>query len=66
VGQLDEDMLFYLRSRGINESAARGLLVYGFARDVVDRIEISAIRNRLADTLLSRLPVDVQVKEIVG
>lgn len=65
VGQLDEDVLFYLRSRGINESAARGLLVYGFARDVVDRIEISAIRNRLADTLLSRLPVDVQVREIV-
>lgn len=65
VGQLDENMLFYLRSRGIDETAARGLLVYGFARDVVDRIEVGAIRNRLADSLLNWLPVGAQVREIV-
>ncbi len=65
VGQLDEDMLFYLRSRGIDEPAARGLLVYGFARDVIDRIEVNAIRNRLAESLLRWLPHADQVRELV-
>ncbi len=65
VGQLDEDMLFYLRSRGIDEQAARGLLVYGFARDVVDRIEVNAIRNRLAESLLRWLPHADQVRNLV-
>jgi Fe-S cluster assembly protein SufD len=54
-----------LRSRGIDEAAARALLVYGFARDVVDRIEVGAIRNRLADSLLRWLPNAVHVREIV-
>ena len=65
VGQLDENMLFYLRSRGIDEQAARGLLVYGFARDVIDRIEIKAIRNRLANSLLRWLPHADQVRELL-
>ncbi len=65
VGQLDENMLFYLRSRGIDEQAARGLLVYGFARDVIDRIEVNAIRNRLAESLLRWLPHADQVRELV-
>ncbi|MDX1514318.1 MAG: Fe-S cluster assembly protein SufD [Gammaproteobacteria bacterium] len=65
VGQLDDNMLFYLRSRGIPENAARGLLVYGFARDIVDRIEVGAIRSRIADSLLSWLPVDDAIKKIV-
>ncbi|HSS63359.1 MAG TPA: Fe-S cluster assembly protein SufD [Gammaproteobacteria bacterium] len=65
VGQLDENMLFYLRSRGIGEQAARGLLVYGFARDLVDRIEIKAIRNRLADSLLQWLPHADKVRGLV-
>ncbi len=65
VGQLDEESLFYLRSRGIDEAAARALLVYGFARDVVDRIDVGAIRNRLADSLLRWLPNADHVREIV-
>lgn len=56
VGQLDEDMLYYLRSRGIGEEAARALLVFGFARDVVDAIELEALRQELAGTLVSRIP----------
>ena len=65
VGQLDENMLFYLRSRGIDEQAARGLLVYGFARDVIDRIEVNAIRSRLAESLLRWMPHADQVRELV-
>ncbi len=65
VGQLDESMMFYLRSRGLDEQAARGLLVYGFARDIIDRIEVNTIRKRLADSLLRWLPHADQVREIV-
>ncbi len=65
IGQLDENMLFYLRSRGIQEQSARGLLVYGFARDIIDRIEVNAIRNRLAESLLRWLPHADQVRKIV-
>jgi Fe-S cluster assembly protein SufD len=56
VGQLDEDAVFYLRSRGIGEEAARSLLTYAFARDVVDRIKAPAVRHDLEELLLARLP----------
>ena len=38
VGQLDEDALFYLRSRGIGEGAARALLVRAFAAEILDTL----------------------------
>ena len=51
VGQLDEDQVFYLRSRGIGEAEARDLLTFAFATDVINRVHVSALRDRL-DTLL--------------
>ena len=57
VGQLDEDALFYLRSRGIDREAARALLVYAFAGDIVERIPIEPLREELRALLLARLPV---------
>ena len=65
VGQLDEHALFYLRSRGIGEAEARGLLTYGFARDILDRVEIPALRARLTDALLERMPEATHVREMV-
>lgn len=56
LGQLDRDALFYLRSRGIDEAAAGGLLVHAFARDIIDRIGIAPIRAALDELLLARLP----------
>jgi len=56
VGQLDEEAVFYLRSRGIGEEAAKSLLTYAFARDVVDRIKAPAVRRDLEELLLQRLP----------
>ncbi len=38
VGQLEEEELFYLLSRGLNESLARNLLTYGFAEEIVNKI----------------------------
>jgi Fe-S cluster assembly protein SufD len=55
VGQLDEAQLFYLRSRGIDEAVAHGLLVHAFAHDVIERIHVASLRNRLEQILLTRL-----------
>ena len=56
IGQIDEQMLFYLRARGIDESAARGMLTYGFARDIVDRITLPGLREAIGAAVLERLP----------
>ncbi len=46
-GQLDEDMMFYLRSRGIPESEARALLIVAFIGEALDKIEDEALREAL-------------------
>ena len=66
IGQLDEQMLFYLRSRGIPESAARGMLTYGFARDVVDRIGRPGLRESIGAAVLRRLPGGDGLHGILG
>ena len=55
VGQLDEDALFYLRARGIPAVEARDLLIYAFARDIIERIGIDSVANHLEAALFSRL-----------
>lgn len=55
VGQLDDNSLFYLRSRGISESVARSMLTYAFASDIVDSIIIGSVRFYLYSVLLNRL-----------
>ena len=44
MGQLDEDAIFYLRSRGIRAEAARAMLIYAFANDIVRRIRNRSVR----------------------
>ena len=56
TGQLDALALFYLRSRGIDEAAARDLLSYAFAGDVLSRIKVDALRAALLAQLHERLP----------
>lgn len=56
VGALDEDSLFYLRSRGVTESLARGILTLGFLRELLDEIPDAGLRRDLTATLVSRLP----------
>ena len=55
VGQLDEESLFYLRTRGLSKTEARDLLIYAFARDVIDRIGIPEIREHLEKALFTAL-----------
>ncbi len=47
VGQLDENALFYMRSRGIPEKEARLLLMFAFVNEVVDTIRLDALKDRL-------------------
>ena len=54
VGRLDEVALFYMKSRGISSDRARELLTYAFAADVLEKIEIPAIREELEEQTLRR------------
>ena len=55
VGQLDEDALFYLRARGIQKKEAKLLLMYAFAHDVISKIKIPALQERIQDLVDKRL-----------
>ncbi len=56
IGHMDEDAVFYLRSRGLDDVAARGLLTYGFASEVVNKVRVLPLRAALGAWLVSRLP----------
>ncbi len=60
VGQLEEEELFYLLSRGLNESLARNLLTYGFAEEIVNKIEIESIKKQLDEAVLNRLNANLE------
>jgi Fe-S cluster assembly protein SufD len=60
VGQLEEEELFYLLSRGLNEDLARNLLTYGFAEEIVNKIEIESIKKQLDEAVLNRLNVSLE------
>jgi Fe-S cluster assembly protein SufD len=55
VGQLEAEELFYLRSRGLSEPVARGLLTYGFAAEVVNRIPVASVVEALHRTVLQAM-----------
>lgn len=52
VGQIDNDALFYLQSRGLSSEAARSLLTYAFAAEVIARIPVASVRQQLETTVL--------------
>jgi Fe-S cluster assembly protein SufD len=54
IGRLDENSVFYLRSRGIGEEDARRLLLYAFASEIVDRVPVEGLRERLVDEIWGR------------
>ena len=61
VGQLEEEELFYLLTRGLPDSLARNLLTYGFAEAVIRKIGIDSIREDLDAAVLNRLNVKLEV-----
>lgn len=61
VGQLEEEELFYLLTRGLPENLARNLLTYGFAEEIINKIGIDAIKSDLDESVLNRLNVNLEV-----
>lgn len=55
IGQLEEDELFYLRSRGLDATLARKLLVHGFASEILDGVAIEPLRDGLTSRVLAEL-----------
>jgi Fe-S cluster assembly protein SufD len=55
IGQLDEESMFYLRSRGIGRQDARSILIYAFAKDVLDRVKVAPLRQELERMLFEKL-----------
>jgi Fe-S cluster assembly protein SufD len=54
IGQLDADALFYLKSRGLGQEAARGILLHAFASDVIRTIKVEPIRNFVEQILTDK------------
>jgi len=65
VGQLDRQALFYLRSRGVEEEAARGLLLYAFAEAAIGRMGLEPLQDWLHGFVIDELPQGERVKEFV-
>ena len=65
IGQLDESMLFYLRSRAIDEETARSLLTFAFADEVISHIRLEAVRKRLEAVVVGKLPDTDVIKEFL-
>ncbi len=55
IGQLNDDALFYLQSRGINKREARLMLMFGFAHEVIQNIKVEALRERMDNLVMQRL-----------
>ena len=58
MGSLDEEALFYLRSRGLSKENARSLLLRAFALDILENIKLPFIRGYVDQLISQRLEID--------
>ena len=56
AGNIGEDAVFFMRSRGIDLETASQLLIFGFAREVLDRVQLEDLRISLEELFLNSLP----------
>ncbi len=54
IGQIEDEELFYLRSRGIDQETARHILIQGFAGEMLDRIGVTSLREALTEFVKER------------
>jgi Fe-S cluster assembly protein SufD len=59
IGQLDEDALFYLQTRGIPKKEARALLMYAFANNVLESVALPVIKKRINKIIAKKLGVEL-------
>ena len=60
TGQIEEEALFYLQSRGINRTDAMGLMVRGFANEVVDKVENQDMKGYIQNSLIQKMEGMIQ------
>ena len=60
VGQLNDDAMFYLRARGISKKEAQALLLYAFANDAMQNIDIEPLKLKISKLLAEKLEVDIE------
>ncbi len=65
TGKLDEDMLFYMLSRGLDRETAMRLLKWAFLQDVVARIEVPELRRQIEQSLARELNEAAALKELL-
>jgi len=65
AGKLDDDMLFYLLSRGIDPATAQRLLKWAFLEDVVARIEVPELRRQIERSLAGQMHEAAELKELL-
>jgi len=63
VGQLNEESIFYLRSRGLGAETARRMLIHAFAGEIIERIRCAPVREELDQLLWARLEANPRVAE---
>ncbi|MFI5105781.1 MAG: SufD family Fe-S cluster assembly protein, partial [Terriglobales bacterium] len=56
IGQVDENALFYLRSRGLDEASAKHLLLLAFANECLDRMSSEQVRDHMERLVTGALP----------
>ncbi len=55
TGQIDEEQMFYLRSRGLGKESATALLLHAFAFDIIDKVELVQLRKYIGSKINNRL-----------
>ena len=66
TGRFDDEQLFYLRSRGIAEDEARRLVVHGFFNDLIRKIDVPELRQRLESVVEAELAKNVLAENVAG
>ncbi len=59
IGQLDNEEVFYLRSRGVSEEQARNMLTYAFGAEVIERIPVVSLKRSLEKTVMQQTSVQL-------
>lgn len=65
IGQLDDDVLFYLRSRGIDEATTRNLMLFAFASHTIELCPLEDIKKAARELLFKHLPNGDQLQELL-
>jgi Fe-S cluster assembly protein SufD len=68
TGPVDDEAVFYIRSRGVSLEAARHLLTYAFAADVTRRIKVEPVRERIESFMATQhgLPQDLRIQDLAS